>query len=64
VGFWDCHSGVPGKISIWMEPPWRTAKYTIRGKVVAFPPSPGRGESCLSVLPVARPSTKGAPIMH
>jgi len=28
------------------------------------PPSPGRGESCVSVLPVARPSTKGAPTMH
>jgi len=24
----------------------------------------GRGESCVSVLPVARPSTKGAPTMH
>jgi len=29
-----------------------------------LPPSPGRGESCVSVLPVARPSTKGAPTMH
>ncbi len=26
-----------------------------------LPPSPGCGESCVSVLPVARPSTKGAP---
>ncbi len=29
-----------------------------------LPPSPGRGESCVSVLPVVRPSTKGAPTMH
>jgi len=29
-----------------------------------LPPSPGRGESCVSVLPVARSSTKGAPTMH
>jgi len=27
-------------------------------------PSPGHGESCVFVLPVARPSTKGAPTMH
>jgi hypothetical protein len=27
-------------------------------------PSLGRGESCVSVLPVARPSTKGAATMH
>jgi hypothetical protein len=29
-----------------------------------LPPSPGRGESCVSMLPVARPSTKGAPTLH
>jgi hypothetical protein len=29
-----------------------------------LPPSPGRGESCVSMLPMARPSTKGAPTMH
>jgi len=29
-----------------------------------LPPSLGRGESCLFVLPVARPSTKGVPTMH
>jgi len=28
---------------------------------VVAPPSPGHGESSVSVLPVARPSTKGAP---
>jgi hypothetical protein len=34
------------------------------GEGGGFPPSPGRGESCVSVLPVARPSTKGVPTMH
>jgi hypothetical protein len=29
-----------------------------------LPPSPGRGESCVSGLPVARPNTKSAPTMH
>jgi hypothetical protein len=28
------------------------------------PPSSGHGEPCVSVLPVARPSTKGVPTMH
>jgi len=29
-----------------------------------LPPSPGRGESCVFVLPVAHPNTKGALTMH
>jgi hypothetical protein len=29
-----------------------------------LPPSPGHGESCVSVLLMARPSTKSAPTMH
>jgi hypothetical protein len=29
-----------------------------------LPPSLGRGESCVSVLPVACPSTKSVPTMH
>jgi hypothetical protein len=37
--FRDSHSGVPGKIAIWMYPSWRAAEYTIRGKVVASPKS-------------------------
>ncbi len=61
--FRDSNLGVPRKIAIWMPPPWRATEYIIRGKVVASP-SPSRGESCVSVLPVARPSTKGAPTMH
>jgi hypothetical protein len=48
---------------IWIWAPWRGVEYTIRGKVVASP-SPGLGESYVSVLPVARLSTKGAPTMH
>jgi len=50
--------------AIWMWASWRGTKYTIRGKVVAFPPSPGRGESYVSVLHVAHPSTKGVLTMH
>ncbi len=29
-----------------------------------FPPSLGHGESCVSELPMAHPSTKSAPTMH
>jgi hypothetical protein len=43
--------------------PWKVVEYTIRGKVVASP-SPGCGESCVSELLAARPSTKSAPTMH
>ncbi len=35
-----------------------------KGEGGVFPPSPGHGESCVSKLPMARPSTKSAPIMH
>jgi len=34
---WESHSGVLGKIAIWMWAPWRVTEYTIRGKVVASP---------------------------
>jgi hypothetical protein len=47
------------KMAIWMPPPRRVTEYTIRGKVVASPQGPGRGESYVSVLPVACPNTKG-----
>ncbi len=49
--------------AIWMWAPWRGAEYTTRGKVVASPKF-DRGESCVFVLPVVCPSTKGAPTMH
>jgi hypothetical protein len=35
-----------------------------KGEGGGFPPSSGRGESCVSMLPVARPSTKSAPTTH
>jgi hypothetical protein len=35
-----------------------------KGEGGGFPPSPGRGEFCESKLPMARLSTKSAPIMH
>jgi hypothetical protein len=47
------------KMAIWMPPPRRVAEYTIRGEGGGFPQGPGRGESCVSVLPVACPNTKG-----
>jgi len=61
--FQDSHLGVPGQKAIWMWAPWKGAEYTIRGKWW-LPPSSGRGESCVSVLPVARPSTKSVLTMH
>jgi len=44
--------------------PYAEVQSILQGGRWWLPPSPGRGESCVSVLPVARPSTKGAPIMH
>jgi hypothetical protein len=35
--FRDSHLGVSWQKAIWMWPPWRATKYTIRGKVVACP---------------------------
>jgi hypothetical protein len=61
--FRDSHLRVPRQKAIWMWPLWRDAEYTIEGKVVASP-NPGRGESCVSKLLVARPSTKSVLIMH
>jgi hypothetical protein len=61
--FRDSHLRVPGQKVIWMWPLWRGIEYTIRGKMVV-PPSLGYGESCVSGLHVAHPSTKSAPTMH
>jgi len=47
--------------TIWMWALWLATEYTIRWWL---PPSPDRGESSVSVLLVARLSTKGAPTMH
>jgi hypothetical protein len=35
-----------------------------KGKGGDFPQVWGRGESCVFMLPMARPSTKGGPTMH
>jgi len=35
--FRDSHSGVSGKIAIWMWVPWRVIEYTIRGEGGGFP---------------------------
>jgi len=72
MGLQSCGSPNSGQKATWMWGSWPATKYTIRGKVVAFPkfgpwwvfPSSGRGESCVSVLPVARPSTKSVQTMH
>jgi hypothetical protein len=37
--FRNSHLGVLGQNAIWMWPLWRSAKYTIRGKVMASPKS-------------------------
>jgi len=65
AGFQDSHAGVPREKSHLDVGPVkrRGPKYTIRGRWWLHP-SPGRGESCVSVLLVVRPSTKGAPTMH
>jgi hypothetical protein len=49
--------------AIWMYALWLATKYSIRGRWW-LPPSPGRGEYWVFVLPVVRPSTKGVPTMH
>jgi len=63
-----CDFGIPTRESwekkaIWMWAMWRGLEYTIREKVVASPSS-GRGESCVSMLPMAHPNIKGARTMH
>ncbi len=57
----DSISGVPRICAIWMPPPWRAAKNTIGSKVVAYSPSPGCGESCVSKCLWQVPTLKGVP---
>jgi hypothetical protein len=47
------------KVAIWMPPPWAVTELYYKGEGGGFPQGPGRGESCVSVLPVACPNTKG-----
>jgi hypothetical protein len=67
AGFQDSRAGVPGvpgeKSHLDVGPVESHIVY-YKGEGGGFPPSPGRGESCVSVLLVAGPSTKGAPTMH
>jgi hypothetical protein len=56
--------GVPGEKSHLDVGPVESHRVYYKGEGGGFPPSPGCGESCVSVLPVVGPSTKGAPTMH
>jgi hypothetical protein len=62
--FRDSHSGVPGKKNHLDVGSMASYKVYYKGGRWWLPSSPGCGESNVSVLPVARPSTKGALIMH
>ncbi len=62
--FQDSHLGVLGQISHLDVVPVERRRVYYKGEGGGFPPSLGRGESCVSGLPVARPSTKSAPTMH
>jgi hypothetical protein len=62
--FRDSHPGVPGEKSHLDVGPVERCRVYYKGGRWWLPPSPGRGESCVFVLPVARPSTKGVPTMH
>ncbi len=57
-------SGLGGQKTIWMWPPWRGAKYTIRRKVVASPKSRPWWVLWVRVCPWLVLSTKSAPTMH
>jgi hypothetical protein len=54
----------PGQISHLDVAPMESHRVYYKGGRWWLPASPGRGESCVSVLPVARPSTKSAPTMY
>jgi len=56
--------GSPGKNSHLDVASVESYRVYYKGERWWLPPSPGRGESCVSVLPVVRPSTKGALTMH
>jgi hypothetical protein len=56
--------GSPGTKSHLDVAPVERCRVYYKGGRWWLPPSPGRGESCVSGLPVARPNTKSAPTMH
>jgi len=60
--FRDSHAGVPkvpGQNGHLDATPAASHKVYYKGEGDGFPQGPGRGESCVSVLPVACPNTKG-----
>jgi hypothetical protein len=65
--FRDSHSGISEEKSHLDVGPMERCRVYYKGEGGDFPQvraSSGRGESCASMLPVVRPSTKGAPTMH
>jgi hypothetical protein len=64
VGIPRPHLGVPGKNAIWMWPPWRDAENIIRGEDGGFPQVRAMVNLVSLRLPMARPSTKSAQIVH
>jgi len=62
--FWDSHAGVPGvsgQNGHLDATPMASHRVYYKGEGGGFPQGPGHGESCVSVLPVACPNTKGIP---
>jgi len=60
--FRDSHAGVPGvprQNGHLDATPAMSHRVYYKGEGGGFPQGPGRGESCVSVLPVACPNTKG-----
>jgi hypothetical protein len=60
--FRDSHAGVPGvpgQNGHLDATPATSHRVYYKGEGGGFPQGPGRGESCVSVLPVACPTTKG-----
>jgi hypothetical protein len=64
LGIQDSHLGIPRQNATWMLIPWLVTEYTIRGKVVASPKLGPWWVLWVWILPVVRPSTKSASIMH
>jgi hypothetical protein len=58
AGFRDSHARVPRKKSHLDVGPMERSRIYYKGGRWWLPPNPGHGESCVSMLPVARPSTK------
>jgi len=57
--FRDSHAGVSGQNGHLDATPVASHRVYYKGEGGGFPQGPGRGESCVSVLPMACPNTKG-----